>query len=320
MTEIPVLVPPTVAELAVPYLTAAQFAAYPTWLDLDNLLPGGAAAAQPDVLDDVLLAASVWAVGQVENMPLHGHWVQGENLRTRAGNRGRVYLRPHDVPVRAITALSWGCDPSALAAVTLPDASMWFEDGRLVSFAPGGGVVQFTGPALQFGAVTRPGLEVYVTWSYVAGYPNTTMPSGLAENTASVEVADPTGILPGDVLRIYDQGSGTAALSEAVTVASTYAPAMPTIPPTPTSIPLAAGAQFTHAAGVGITGMPRRVLQAVYAYGVALLMREDVSAEEPVSAFGPAARTTGGTRSGQAAGLVNDAIGWLSSYRPVLRS
>jgi hypothetical protein len=49
-------------------------------------------------------------------------------------------------------------------------------------------------------------------------------------------------------------------------------------------------------------------------------MREDVSAEEPVSAFGPAARTTGGTRSGQAAGLVNDAIGWLSSYRPVLRS
>ena len=317
---IPVVVAPAAAELAVPYLTPAQFAAYPTWLDLDNLLPGGAAAAQPDVLADVLLAASAWAVGVCENMPLHAHWVQGENLRTRPSGTGRIYIKPRDIPVRAITALSWGCDPSSMSAVPLPAAGMWIEDGREVSFVPGGGVAQFTGPAIQFGSRAAPGQQVYVTWSYVAGFPSATMPGGVSSGASTVTVADPTGILPSDVLRIYDQGSGTAALSEALTVAATYTPAVPTVPATATSIPLAAAAQFTHAPGVGITGMPRRLLQAVYAYAVALLMREDVSAEEPVSAFGPAARATAGERSGQAAGLVNDAIGWLSSYRPTLRS
>jgi hypothetical protein len=60
-------------------------------------------------------------------------------------------------------------------------------------------------------------------------------------------------------------------------------------------------------------------LQAVIAYAVALLMREDVSAEEPASPFGPAARTTGNERGGQGSGLVNDAYGWLASYKQYVR-
>jgi hypothetical protein len=318
---IPVLVTPPTAELAVPYVTPAMFSAYPTWLDLDNLLPGGASSIQEDVLADVLLAASDWAIGECRNMPLHAHWVQGEQLRTRAGASGRLYVHPRDVPVRAVTALSYGWDPSSLAALALPDSSMWIEDGREVSFVPGG-ALNFTGPAIQFGAAPRAGMVTYVQWSYVAGFPSTTLDAAAVSGASSVTVTDPAGILPGDVLRIYDPGDTTpgAAASEALTVASTYTPAMPTIPATATSIPLAAETAFAHAAGTGITGMPRKVLQAVIAYAVALLMREDVSAEEPESPFGPAARTTAGERGGKAAGLVNDARKWLAPYAPVLRS
>lgn len=313
---IPVLVPPSAPELAVPYLTAAQFQAYPTWLDLDNLVPGGAAGIQTDALNDVLLAASGWAIEECSNMPLHAHYVQNERFRTRPGNTGRIYIKPRDIPVRAITALSWGCDPSAMTAVTLPDASMWVEDGREVSFVPGGGVAQFTGPAIQFGGPALPGSQVYVSWSYVPGFPSTLMPSGVAQGASSVTVADPTGILPGDVLRIYDVGQ-----SEALTVAASYVPAVPASPPTATAIPLAANTAHAHAAGVGITGMPRQLLQAIYAYGVALLMRDDVSAEEPASAFGPAARTvSGNSTAGKAGGLVNDAERWLQPFKPTLRS
>jgi hypothetical protein len=311
---IPTLVPPTAAELSQPYLTAAMFRAYPTWLDTDNLIPGGAGALQDDVLTDALLAATDWCIGEVENMPLHGHFVQGENTRSRAKASGRIYIRPEHIPLRAITALSWGSDPSYMSAVTLPDATMWIEDGRRVSFMPGGGITQFSGPALQFGPTARPPGQVFITWSYVAGYPSSYLTSGVAQSVMSVTVADPTGILPGDVLRIYDPGQ-----SEALTVASTYAPATPTVPPAATAIPLAAATQYAHAATTGITGMPRRILQAVIAYGVALLMREDVSAEEPESAFGPAARTTSTDRGGQAAGLVNDARGWLRPYAPTRR-
>jgi hypothetical protein len=156
----------------------------------------------------------------------------------------------------------------------------------------------------------------YIEWSYVAGYPSTYFSSAAASGASSVTVADPAGILPGDVLRIYDPGQ-----SEALTVAGTYVPALPTVPATPASIPLAAATAYEHVAGTGATGMPRKILQAVIAYGVALLMREDVAAEEPASPFGPAARTAGSSqRGGQAAGLVNDAYGWLAAYRPTLRS
>jgi hypothetical protein len=308
------VIPATRPQLTQPYLTPAQFQAYPTWLDLDNLIPGGLAAVQADVLADVLLAASDWCVGQCSGMPLHAHWVQNEQLRTRANGSGRVFIRPRDIPVRAITALSWGTDP-AVNAVTLPDPTMRVEDGREVSFVPGGGAQTFTGPAIQFGPQLRSGLEIWITWSYVPGYPSTVLAALCTANAGSVTVTDPAGIGAGDILRIYDAG-----VSEALTVASTYVPAIPTVPPTATSIPLAASTQFAHAAGVGITEMPRRLLQAVIAYGVALLMREDVSEDEPVSAFGPAARTAPSKRTGQAAGLVNDAVGWLAAFRPTYRS
>jgi len=312
---IPVLVTPPSAVLSQPYVTPAMFSGFPQWLDLDDLIPGGVAGVQTDVLADVLLQASDWAVGVCENMLLHAHWVQGEQARYRMKNSGRVNVRPHDIPLRAVTSLSWGADPSNMQSVSLPDATMWFEDNRRMSWVPGGIAATFRGPALQFGPPLAPSRQVYVNWSYVAGYPSAKLASSASSGASTVTVTDPAGILPGDVLRIFDPG-----VSEALTVASTYVPALPTVPPTPTAIPLAANTANAHAAGTGVTEMPRRILQAVIAYGVALLMREDVSEEEPVSGFGPAARTTGGGRGGQAAGLVNDAIGWLAPYRPTYRS
>lgn len=322
MVNIPVLVPPVTAELAVPYLTPATFTSYPTWLDLDNLIPGGIAALQASELAEVLLAATQWAVDTCEGMRLDAHFVQGENQRTRPGKGGRLYLKPRDIPVRAITGLSFGFDPSAMTALSLPDPTMWNERGRQISFAPGGGFA-FTGPQIQFGGAPSPWWETYVTWSYVAGYPNAAVGAGgVAAGAPSVLVTDPTSVLPGDVLRIYDEGitSGTVAANEAVTVAATYVPAVPTVPPTPTSVPLAANTVFAHSAGIQVTGFPRDIMQAVIAYAVALLMREDVAGEVPQSRFGPASRTTAGGRGGQAGGLINDAYEFLARHRPTHRS
>lgn len=314
MTAIPVLVPPPSGVLSRAYVTNAMFKGFPQWLDLDNLIPGGVAGVQDDSLADVLLAASDWAVGACEDMLLHGHLVSGEQLRTRAGPGGRLYVKPREIPIRAVVSLSYGADPSLMTALALPAPSMWIEDGREVSFIPSAGL-SFVGPAIQFGMVPLPEMLTYVQWSYVAGYPFALLSSPVAQGATSVTVDDPAGILPGDTLRVYDPGQ-----SDAVTVAGTYVPQVPTVPPTPTSIPLAGSFAHAHAAGTGITGMPRKILQAVIAYAVALLMREDVSEEEPVSGFGPAARTTAGTRGGAGAGLVNDALGWLMPYRPTWRS
>jgi hypothetical protein len=213
-----------------------------------------------------------------------------------------------------------------MTADSLPDATLWNEDGRLISFMPGGGVTTaFTGTILQFGSQLRPAMLAYVDWSYVAGFPNTVLSASCALGASSVTVTDPAGILPGDVLRIYDAGDTTSTIgaSEAVTVSSAFAPALPTIPPTATSIPLAANTQFAHAAGIGITGFPRRIIQSVIAYTVALLMRDDTSADRPATGYGYGP----GTGTAQAAGgrtqpgaLVAEAYEWLQPFRPVWRS
>jgi hypothetical protein len=314
VTAIPTLVPPPSGVLTRAWLTTGMFKAYPHWLDLDDLLPGGIAGVQDDVLADQLLAATDWAVGVLDDMPLQGHYVQGENVTAYVKGGGRAHARPKHVPIRALTAMSWGADPAYMMPVALPDPTMRFVDGRRVSWALGGTAGVFSGPAIQFGPRAVAPRAIEVTWSYVAGFGSALL-STVTAGDSSVTVDDPAGILPGDALRIYDPGQ-----SEAVTVAASYVPQVPTIPATPTAIPLAAAAQHGHAAGTGITGMPRRALQSVIAYTVALLMRDDVSDEEPASGFGPAARTTAGTRGGAASGLVNDAYGWLAYYKPTMRS
>lgn len=319
MTAIPVLLPPQSQPATVPYLTAAQFMAYPTWLDLDNLVPGGVASLQEDALTDALLAASSIADSICDGMRLSAHYVVNEQLTARASG-GRIWLTPRDVPVRAITSLSYGWDPSALNSDTLPDSTMWAEDGRKVNFRPGGSQ-QFTGPAIQFGPGPSPRGRIFVQWSYVAGFPSTFLAAPCAPDAATVELDDPTGVLPGDVLRIYDQGETQAGASEALTVASSYVPMVPTSPPTPASVPLAASTAYAHTGLTGITGMRRDMIQAVIALTVAVLMREDVAWEAPFpGGAGPAARSSDdGGRGGEAGGLVDSAERWLAKYRPVYR-
>lgn len=320
MTAIPQLLPAPSQPTQQPYLTPAQFRAYPTWLDTSNLIPGGLASVQDDDLADVLLAASSWADDVCEGMRLSAHLVTGEQWETRVAG-GRITIQPRDIPVRGITALSYGWDPASMAALALPDASVRISAGRLVSFRPGGAQA-FMGPAIQFGPGPASNGKVYGTWSYPAGFASTFLSASCAASAATITLADPTCVMPGDTLRIYDQGQDGSGASEALTVATTYVPQVPTVPPTFTSVPLASNTLYAHAAGTGITGFERRALQAVIAYSVALLMREDVADMDPSpeSQFGPAVRTASGDRGGApGSGLVNDARGWLARYRPVWR-
>lgn len=320
MTAIPALLPASSQATQLPYLTPAQFTAYPTWLDLDNLVPDGLASLQTDALSDVLLTASVWADSVLDGMRLGAHLVSGETLSTRALN-GRVRLHPRDIPVSSVISVDYGWDPDNLTALNLAQVPLRNDGhGRWLTFRPQG-AQSLAGPGRLGWGGHGGDRMIYVTWSYVAGFPSTTLSASCDPAANSIELADPTSVMPGQVLRIFDEGQSEAGATDVLTVASSYVPQVPTVPPTATAIPLAGGGTtFAHGEGVGVTGMPRDALQAVVVYTVSLLMREDVAAEEPPSEFGPAARTTGAAREGGAAsGLLNDAIGWLEKYRNVWR-
>lgn len=307
------VVPQFLAPVVAPYVTPAQFSVYPTWLDLDDLVPGGVANQQTAALADVLLAATQWAVNTVEEMPLHAH-LDSRKTRARTTSTGRIVVKPAHIPVRQVVSFSYGADPTMMAPLTLPDSSEWIEDGRSVSYLLfGPGALNFVGPAIQFGRAPAPNQYTYVNWTYVAGYVNTTLSSSCAANASSITLTDLTGVLPGNLLRIWDD-SNTA--SEAVYVSPTWTAPAPTWPPTSGSVTLASPTRFAHGAGVGVADMPRDIMQAVVQYAVGLLMRDDVSSEEPFAnaPVGPVARRASG--GGLAGGLISEGERMLAPYRP----
>lgn len=242
--------------LTAPYVTPAAFRAHPTFLESKNLRVGDLSLADQDTeLANILLEASAWADNQT-NQQLGARTVT-ENARLTPNRGGALIWRPSETPVRAVTALSWGYQSNRLAA--LADLTgIWIERGsRVVApVAPLSGAwadLQFGGPAA--------GTEVFTTWTYVAGYTSTVLATDTAAGANAVSVADPAGIYPRDVLRIWEPG-----VEEAVTVAAGYLPGQ-------TTVPLTATTANAHTTGAGVSGLPADVHLAVVLYTVALLLR-----------------------------------------------
>lgn len=295
-----------------PYVSVAEFRAAPTWLDSDDLIPGGASSQQDDELKNVLLRASAWADNHC-NLRLGAHVVT-EQMRGRVNRFGQLMLHPSNFPVRSVTNLAYGADFQRLTTIS-NTAQYWVENeqGIVIALFPNSG--QFMG-SLQFGSVAPDGGEVFVQIQYIAGYASTTLTANVTPSSSTMPVADATGFLApstalvgtlrGSVARVWDPGQ-----EEAVSVNTGY-----TAVTGPATVPLAASFQNSHAQGVLVSEMPAEIHQAVICYAVGLLMREDVTAEEPFAhtPYGPTARKAG-RNSSKAGGLVNEAECLLNPYR-----
>lgn len=298
--------------LTVPYITVPEFLAAPTWLDNQDLIPGGTTTQQQDELYNVLLRASGWAK-TIAEQPLQAHTVIWQD-RYPVDRWGNMYLVPPQNPIRQVNALAYGGDFQNLSLISNLQAQIWIEDQKsiIVSQVPGGGA--YLG-SLQFGG-TRPGVDqVYVQYSYVSGYCATTLTVAATAGQSQITVADPTGLqpavtggllgtIPGSIARIWDPG-----FEEAVQVAPTW-----TVGTNP--VTLASPLLNNHAIGSGVSELPPEVHQAICELTVGLLMREDVSGEEPYGGtpFGPTVRES--HSGGKAGGLVDHAREVLLRYRP----
>lgn len=287
--------------LTAPYVTPAEFAACPTWLDTGNLIAGGTEAQQDAELTNVLLRASARADSRC-GQRLGAHTAT-EQLRARTGRDGRLSIHPSSNPVRAegITAVAYGPAPGNLTELT--DLSgVWVEDGKQVLLYA---VTRANFAGLEFGPPPGRGGEVLVRLGYVAGYASTVLADDAEQAATSMTVADPTGIYPGDVLRLWDPGT-----EEAITVAPGYAPGS-------TLVPLVGALAAAHGLGAGVSALPADVHQAVINYAVAALLREPKNTGSSFggAAYGPEARKD--EAKSRAAGLVTEADGLLRTYRRI---
>lgn len=303
--------------LTQPYVTVAEFKAAPTWLDVDNLIPGGGQNQQDDELFNVLLKASRWA-DNFCNKRLGAH-TAFEQSRTRIDRYGRVKLYPSDSPVRKVVAFAYGPDPEFMTTLT-DFTQVWIENsqGVVVSSIPFRG--SFFG-SLEFGMVPLQGSEIFCQIQYVAGYACTALSASVTAGSSSLTVVDATGFqapsvpatglsvtLPGSTARIWDP-----AAEEAVTVASIASNTLTLASPllnTHTVNPGAAGQ-------VNVSELPPEIHQAVISMAVAFMLREDTASEDPFAGTpgGPALRRS--ASGGAAAGLLDNAYELLEPYRRV---
>lgn len=296
-----------------PYCSVASFRAAPTWLDSNDLIPGGVQSKQDFELYNVLLRATSWCdlkTGGTTEQPYLGASNYVQNERVRANKFGELSIHPWQVPVQYISQVYTGSNVLSLTALANP-SQVWIEDNRQV-IIPVAGSGQFVG--LQFGASIAISGVTYVEMQYVAGYFNSTLAAGTYDlGTASVTMVNPTGLIPGTTFRINDPGQ-----EEVVTVAASYIVGS-------SVVPLVNNLVYTHVAPastspgtvIGASALPMAVEQACISYAVGLLLREDTSSQAPFAntPYGPATRKS--AAGGKAGGLISDAEDYLHPFKRV---
>jgi hypothetical protein len=296
-----------------PYVSVASFRAAPTWLDSDDLIPGGTSSKQDNELFNVLLRATSWAdlyCGGGTEYPYLGASLMTQNMRTRSNRFGEIKIHPAKVPLQYVSSIYTGADPLSLSPI--PNiAQLWIEDNRQIVI-PLLGNSNFTN--LQFGGNVAINGPTYVELNYVAGYFNSTLASGTYnQGTTSVTMNNAIGLIPGTVFRINDPGS-----EEVCAVGPSYTQGSDTVP-------LASPLLYTHTAGavsapgslINASALPMAIQQGIISYAVGLLLREDTASTTPFaqSPMGPPARRA--DSGGKAGGLIAEAEGYLSSFKRV---
>jgi hypothetical protein len=266
-----------------PYLTTAEYRQAPTGVDTTGLVKGDQAASLAE-LGNVIARASSWAdslCGQVLAAS-----VDVEAGRVAISRDGMLRIHPRQTPIIEVTGVSYGGSPNALTPLT-DLSSLWVESTEFLAPLLGltGWSNSFVGP-LGFSAV-RPGQTVFAQWSYVAGWPNTTLVAAATAGATQVTVTNAVGVTPGTQLTVYD-----GAQTEMVTVASTYIPGA-------TILPLAAGLQFAHSqTGISVSALPPAVKQAVILLTSALIRTRGASALVMQSVRGDVGRQQAKSESG----------------------
>jgi hypothetical protein len=296
----------------------AEFLAAPTWLDNQDLVPGGNAQQQEGSLYNTLLKASGWA-NQIAEQPLHARSAIAQD-RVPVDRWGNAYLVPKARPIRSVDGLAWGWSFQDMQAVTDLPSQVWVEKQETVIFQLNGATN--AGLAnLQFGRVRPVASEIYCMYAYTVGYCNTTLSVAADEGATEIYLADPTGLqpavsggllgtIPGSVMRIWEplSSDGTTGGEEAVQVSPNWAAGT-------NPVQLASPLAHAHAIGAGISEMPPEIHQAIISLTVGLLCREDVTADAPFpGGFGPTVRES--KTGGKAGGLVDHAKHVLHRYRP----
>jgi hypothetical protein len=281
-----------------PYITVGEYQNAPTSMDISNLVVGGNSAAQDAELSRVILRASSFLDEYLNQNLCATRKI--ETQRTRFMPNGFISLHPNQNPIIALEAFSYGMAPNQLVAI--PDPSLcWFESQQIIIPVSQMSLTWSSSGPLSFGGGGSNANQIYCQYTYTSGYVNNPIATAVA-GTSSMTVANATGIVAGQALRIYD-----GAKSELVYVASGYTYGS-------TTVTLASALLYDHAAGTTFGNLPNAIKEACILVTSAFIkMRGDSSMTMQVT-VNPSGNVTGAERYGSEIAL---ALEMVSLYRRV---
>lgn len=258
--------------VAVPYLTAEEYQRAPTAVDVSNLV-SGSMQSQMIALNETIARASSWIDQYVTNSAYNTlcATLNVENAQIWGNRAGQLVVHPKLWPILEVQTFSYAVPGSSFTASSItPQGNIWIQPQEFIvqpnatygwnTWSGGQGYTQgsdiFSSGAWPVGISTQPYL---CQWTYVNGFPNTTLAASVSAGSASVTVKSGLGIYPGTQLTIYN-----APYDEHVVVAPNYVPDT-------TTIPLVSPLLFNHQAGTAITNLPPAVKQAAILLTSALI-------------------------------------------------
>jgi hypothetical protein len=232
----------------VPYITNAQYQNAPTPVDTHKLVTGGTPQEQEAQLTSLINRASAWIDSTC--MQVLAATFDTEQGIVNTNRYGELTVHPRYHPVIEVTNFQAGATPSQVTQVG-NFASAWVEPKRIVVPRATFPFSSSAGP-LQFGGSFAPhSNHIFAIWTYVNGFPVTTVAVQANPGDTTVTVADATGIIPGVSAPIrLDGGPG----QEYLNVASV----------TGNVLTLTAGSPVKnlHTVGSSASGLPQDVEEA----------------------------------------------------------
>lgn len=216
---------------ATPLLTIAELKRSPIYTQLQKLVPGGSAADNDAELGRIIMRVSAMINGECrQNMAAT---VDTDVGRVVVSDWGELRLHTRANPIVQVLSIAVGTDPSNLTPIT--DLSNLVIDPWRITVPS----------SSQWSA--RRGTRLWAEWTYINGYPVTTLTEAAAAGDTSITVADALGVVAGQTTLVIQDGRWLESVTPTVVAGNVL-----------TVDPLL----FAHQVGVGANALPDDIQEA----------------------------------------------------------
>lgn len=229
----PTIPPVSTMGTLTPYITVKELKRSPVYTQLRQLVPGSSDADRDAELSRIITRASAMINGEV-NQNLAAT-VDHEIGMVTVSDHGELRIHTRATPILQVLSVAVG--PTGDSLVEVSDLSrVMLEPWRIIVPSGAGG-----------GASFRPRERLWARWSYINGFPVTTLAAVASAGDSTVTVKNATGVVAGKTLLTVDDGQWLEQFVPTAVDGGTL-----TIPPL----------MHDHEIGTGVSALPEDIKEA----------------------------------------------------------